>query len=601
MEKLRIIIPSLIAFVLSFIPAYGARERNYIYLFDVTASMKDYGLWEQAQSSLDRTLRNHAREAENTTHVIAFQDSAFRSIDFMAGDYLKKNGDIAMNDSISSFFNRKITSRHRHTDIVGALASGSRHIDPTRDNRIYLFTDGEDSRLGSAGVAAELEKWCGRYPNTRLFYIMLHKDAVDETIVTVAQMCRNIIVTGPVDGAIPEYVDIEPNTLYTSTLELDRGLTMSLSVDTPTEMKATTSDRFFDVEIDGGRATEGKMLLHVSARDRGAGINELSASIADECDSDGNYEFMISVESTTPGVHVLNSAVRVVVANKPLRAMEVLGGETEEMRLPGASSYAGFLFMGPSVPDTVRIPLSPRFNDAALASGVAQDFRITVPDGQRGDDFALHYNGREYRMGDVLRISTKDAAEEILVVFDREASTGKRYFGLMPAGTAGVERLNGVPVDEIRDNGGFSFRSTYSIGINPLKLALLILLAALAAALAVWFLIIKPTRYPRIKVSSLEIIGPDTYYKRVHMLGASRVVLTSRRRSQGLLSRLFTGKTVFVRAPHWDKDILIVPGNRKKVKVKCPSPWSCTPGFILSPGIEYTLNSPTGASSKLKI
>ena len=187
------------------------------------------------------------------------------------------------------------------------------------------------------------------------------------------------------------------------------------------------------------------------------------------------------------------------------------------------------------------------------------------------------------------------------MVFDRDASTGKRYFGLMPVGESGVERLNGVPADEIRDMGGFTLRSSYSKGINPLKLALLILLAAAAAAIAVWLLIVKPVRYPRIKVAAMEITGPERYQKRVHMRGATRVVFTSGRRSQGLPSRLFTGKTVFVRAPHWTKDILIVPGAGKKVKVKCPIGWSCTPGFILSSGCEYRLNAPDGTYSTLKI
>lgn len=214
MEKLRKSLLALMVFCLG-LGANAERERNNIYLFDVTASMKKYGIWDQAKKSLDCTLQSDMTSCpEATTHVIAFQDNPFPSINFTAADYLVQKDKTTVKESIMDFFDQKI-SKITNTNIVDALNAGNELISPTRDNRIYLFTDGEDSRLGAKGVADAMERWCGHYPNTRLFYIMLNQAAVDSTILRVAEMCRNIHVVTPVEGVVPEYTDLGRNVIYT--------------------------------------------------------------------------------------------------------------------------------------------------------------------------------------------------------------------------------------------------------------------------------------------------------------------------------------------------------------------------------------------------
>lgn len=596
MEKLRIWI-CVFAALLACLPVGARRERNYIYLFDCTQSMRSYGIWEQARNSLDRTLTNHSGESGNRVYVVPFQADAYPEIEFDASEYLTGKN----RERVSEAFTGYITKR-TNTSISAALNSADALIDPLRDNRIYLFTDGEDTRLRAEGVARMLRAWCGKYPNTRLFYIMLHKAAEDKSIVNVADMCRNIVVATPVNGAIPEYVDIEPTVIYTSTLELDRALPMSLSIESPVGMHVECTDPFFKVELIDGKAKDGKMALKVSPRDSGMSVNDLSAAIEPECDAEGNYEFPVTVVSSDSAVFVLNPDVTIYVANRPQRAMDIFGGERGEAKLDGASWYDRFLFWGASAQDTICIPVYPRFNEPALSRGASQKFRIMVPEGQPADDFTLICNGEEFHTGDVFSISTTSAPEELGLVFAPDAKEGKRYFTLIPLENGSeLERLNGMPVEDFADEGGFSFRSSYSVVWNPLKIALVVLCVLVFAALLLWFCVIKPIRYPGFKARTMEIKGPDTYYKRVHFSGASRLVLTSQRHKQSALSRIFTGTTLYVQSANWNRDILIVPATKNKVKVKCPSGWSCTPGFILSPGMEYLLHGPQGDSSKLKL
>lgn len=600
MEKLRKSLLALMVFCLG-LGANAERERNNIYLFDVTASMKDYQIWDQAKNSLDRTLQSDAATSPDaTTHVIAFQDNPFPSINFTAADYMAKKDKSTVRESMMNFFDQKISTPHKFTHIVDALNAGNELISPTRDNRIYLFTDGEDSRLGAKGVADTLERWCGHYPNTRLFYIMLNQAAVDSTILRVAEMCRNIHVVTPVEGVVPEYTDLGRNVIYTSTLTLDEAVPLAYSIDRAVDMRATSKDPFFRVSVVGGQSVDGVIRVKVDPVDAGIDVNELSKAIADSCDADGNYEFHARITATTPGIHVINPDVTVVVANRPLRTLELAGGTTDETELGKAGWYDSFLFWGAAEPDTVKVDLTPLFNDAAKDARSALQMRVAVPKDEPDDDFALFYDGREYSAGDAITVTPATPAT-LGLVFRPGAREGKRYFSLVPTTANNLERVNGMPPEELRDMGGLSFRSGYSESMNPLKIALICLGILLLAALLLWFCVLRPIRYPAIKAHNIEISGPGTYWRRVHTKGYPRVVLTSRRHKQSLPSRIFTGKTLYVNAPQWTSDILILPASRGKVKVKCPAGWSVSPGFILSRGYDYKLRSPEGETSIMKI
>ncbi|MDE6378179.1 MAG: hypothetical protein K2K72_05485, partial [Duncaniella sp.] len=448
----------------------------------------------------------------------------------------------------------------------------------------------------------ELREWCGRYPNTRLFYIMLHRDALSDNIVEVAEVCDNISVATPVDGAIPEYVDIDVVDLYTSTLTLDEPLYFTTSIkDLP--LKAIGSaDAPFTAEIAGGMARGELVELHVSVRDKSLDINSLSELIKPECDLEGNYVLHLSIESLDKGVKVLNPAVRVHIANKPLRSMQVMGGEKEELKVGEASWYDSFLWWSASTPDTLEIPLQPRFNEAALSEGASQTFHITVPEDEEDDDFVIIIDGKEYRAGDNFTISTTSAPETAGLVFKPGAKTGKRYVSLLPlAARSDVERLNGQPVEKLTEAGGISLRARYSEDWNPLKWILCIVGAVILGLLILWFCMLRPLRYPKFRTGAVIIEGPGSYYRRVSLRGKRQVVLTPRRRKQGVLNRLFTGEVYYVPDSSWDADITLVPGLKKRVKVRCPQGWSATPTYTLSSGATVQLHSPQGKSSKLSM
>jgi hypothetical protein len=75
-----------------------------------------------------------------------------------------------------------------------------------------------------------------------------------------------------------------------------------------------------------------------------------------------------------------------------------------------------------------------------------------------------------------------------------------------------------------------------------------------------------------------------------------KIILTSRRRKQNIISQIFTGKILFIKADHWTPEIEITPGHRKTARVKS-SDWIVTPTSTMQSGGKYKFENP---KSKIK-
>ena len=87
-------------------------------------------------------------------------------------------------------------------------------------------------------------------------------------------------------------------------------------------------------------------------------------------------------------------------------------------------------------------------------------------------------------------------------------------------------------------------------------------------ALALWFLIIKPIKYPRFpKFRKLVLVkknGAIVANFNVNFKGARRVVFASKKQRQKTLNRLFTGRIDTIVNPWIDDPITFVPRKNKK-------------------------------------
>lgn len=192
---------------------------------------------------------------------------------------------------------------------------------------------------------------------------------------------------------------------------------------------------------------------------------------------------------------------------------------------------------------------------------------------------------------------------DVGIVFDPTAENKVHHWFFKPTDAAGLERINDLSPEEFGDDAS----SLMDIQIekaqiaNPLATGTAILGFILLAALVLWLAVLQFMFYPRFKVKSLLLTDPAPYMAKITILRARQFVLTSKHQSQGIFSQVFTGKIVYEVNSIWTSDIVIVPRDKKSVKVSLSKGYLID-GKLLIKNNEYTiLNETTNTKTKIKI
>jgi hypothetical protein len=114
---------------------------------------------------------------------------------------------------------------------------------------------------------------------------------------------------------------------------------------------------------------------------------------------------------------------------------------------------------------------------------------------------------------------------------------------------------------------------------NPLALSLFWLVIFIVTSLFFWFLVLRNMIHPKFKRGKIQILSP--YFGGISMDRSTRlVVFTNTIQKQKGLNRLFTGKIKYEVNPIYEKDVILRPGRRGKVRIKLPMGTRITPAVI---------------------
>lgn len=557
----------LFTILLSALLSFGQREINNIYLFDCTGSMRGNQLWEPAKSALDATIATQTGIPGSQFNVIMFGDAPYESFSFNAEEYSGVKGDIgkAM---------EKYIAQAKYTRISDVLKSGFSKANPAKDNKIYLLTDGKPNNGDSPEkVARTISEWCGSHRNSRLFYVALQNGVIDPVIKKAIDDCKDAFIVQCQGKVIPQFADISPNGLHTNLQELAEPRDIHFSLPGKYKVVAASNDPLFDVCVKNNSAENGKIRIFLMPKN-GLTVSGLHQKLQGE-----EYVFNASLSCSDQRIFIANPNIEIHVADGVPSALTIAQG-VDELQAPGIEWYDSFLWKD-AAPDTKAVwNLSPVFKNRL--PGAQLDLKLQVPD-EQGDDFRAWYNGKPVGKDGIITIMPDEPAL-LEVQFNHDAQTGKRYFSLMPQNIKGVDMINGQPAGSYE---GTSLRTDYKVVWNPLK-TLLVWLAIIAiSALILWLAVLKHIFYPKIKMARVTVSGPGSYYMSKQIKGARKVVLTSKRKSQNIFSRIFTGEVRFIKGDHFTQELSITPATgKKKVRIssegKSENSWDIFPSAIFN-------------------
>ncbi len=537
--------------------------KNNIYLFDCTGSMKSNGLWQPAQTALDATITTQATIPGSQFLVIPFGDNPYEVFKFSSSGYKGKKKDI------TKAFDQYITQA-KYTHISDVLKEGFRSVDPNMENKVYLLTDGmPNSGDSPEKVAQTITEWCANHRNCRLFYVALTEGVVNPVIRKAIDACPDAFIVQCQGKVIPQIADISSD-VYTSLGELGQPREIMFSLPGEYPLTVSSDDSLFNVSLAGNKASDGKIRLYVSPKN---GYDEQSLHRRLQ---GVEYEFPVTVQCSDSRFFIANPQLNVHVSDGIPSRLTLAQGQ-DEIEAEGAKWHDAFLWSGAAPESQVEWNLSPVFDNQLDKSALKLKFK------GENSDFQAWFNGTSIADGDIIKISPGEPAI-LKVEFAHNASTGKRYFHLLPDTHTGIDMINGIPIGQYE---GTSLRTRYSVGWNPLKTLLFWVGIILAALLILWLIVLKRIFFPAIKVGKVELVGPGSYYASKKIKGARKVVFTSRKRSQSVLSRILTGEVRYVKADHFSPELEINPaGGKKRVRVSGSSKgtrgWEIYPTSIFS-------------------
>lgn len=550
-------------------------------------------IWEPAKDALRNTIDQQAKQPSARFSIVAFTDKGTipdTSIIAFEGRNYSPNKQV----DIDNLFEREINSPHSKTNIVSALRKGFTLCNPAMENRIFLFTDGKHNCSGN--VEQCLAQWCANHPaGTRLFYVMMTSDAVDNSVLQCLDACEDGYAIQCENRFIPQIIDIGSQ-LTASTLELDQDYAVSFSEADPVPVQIKCDDPLFTVSLAKEKAAPYTLRLHIAPKG-GLSTEELNEELSQLQDANGCYNFPFDVMSADKRYIVANPTVWVSMKNLPPRKLYLFGGKTDSIARPTDIRWHDRFLWSKATPEqAVEIDFAPIFQAPDAGTRIA--FTLSEIDSGNPIDYTLSFNGTPLSPNAPIVLSPRDSSAKLPLVFNHDAKQGRRTFALTPAQISHLDIINGMSAEAFPP---LNVDLKYDIVWNPLKTFCFWLAIVVLALLLVWFFFVKPMKYPKVNVTRLQITGDGLYVSK-NVKGCRRIVLSARKQRQNVLSKFFTGSILYICRPEFTSDVHIVRGHRKSLRFQLPQAWGISPTATVARNQQATLvNSNTGQKYTINV
>lgn len=552
-----LVVLSFFAFAL-----HAQRERNYIYILDCSNSMvTDYHIWEP---TLDFLQKDIDRLSDNTmVTVIPFQGNVFQK---SVRHEQKKNFDWGSFAKEIAPYPQQLTG----TNICEAWDYALNYVDPNKDNYIYLLTDGKDNRNprpdGTDNVCKRIRQWCDKAQHTRGYYVALSDEAIDSRIRQVVGECPHMEIHE--DGIHKPFGSFEKTEMSFNVLD-PQEVTLPFTAEGTFSARLVSETPGVEAELVDGVIRDGRAKVKIAyTGDRQDAADMLEAKI----------------KAFSDDVDIQNPDLKVLVRNVAERSLQL---PVEQINLGEVDWYDSFWWKDAKPMDTLSVDLAPVFNQAALQSlsHVQMKFVETTTDSDKkplGMQSELYVNGKHCTDG----VINVEAGQPLVlsIIPHADGYEGKHYYALrvIPNTRSNLETIN----QEYPEDYELTMRSAYDIDTNPLKVMVGILALFLLGLLLLWFLFIKPMSFRRFHIYSVTVSEP--YFNSIPIHNALRVVFTSRRRKQNILSRIFVGKVIYEVNPAWQYEWTLMPSGRSATIIS--SSYTVEPSdYPLELGTEYHL------------
>lgn len=535
---------------------------------------RDNHIWEPAKQFMKEDIRQLDENA--TVNIVLFHQSTAAPIRFKAKDFDW--------NAIESTCDRMFKESKR-TGICNAWDLGLKYIDRNRNNYLYLFTDGIENvhSQRTDAVCQRIKNWCKQAPNNYAFFVALGKDMKNKPevkkLIDATKSCdRTFFIDNKHPAPFGAFDKTNFNINCHSLRELSTGFSDYGTFDAAIECQ----DEYYTVKLKDGKIKDGKATFIL--------VQSRQPSI--------NHQIRFNVKANLEDLNICNPDFYVNIDTRDLANLDMgqPSGATGQFDAGKADTYPSFLLWEGKMSDILEADLSAVFNEQAKKRNCSLKVSLDLPAEIKGRCI-VYYNGEKVGNSCVINSTDKESIVSIEVPHDLAE---KEFTIGMKGHPIGLETINAEECKMYESSIYFE----HEISWNPLQTFFLWISILALVLLILWFTILKPFMYPRIRLSRMELSSKKGYYVNKKINGTRRVVVSNKRNKQSFLNKLFTGEILYIVNEIWTSPWELSPKGRSKVaKINLHGKYMITPvtSELVNYGEYQLANIETKESITIKI
>lgn len=560
--------------------AQGLLSERRVYYLDATYSMVYNELWESCKENLINAI-DGIDDINTELVVVVFADDVKESRNVWKV-WEEKATDAGKASLISKVKGLPLPLRTTMTNLYRPWKDFYSQAKADKVNYMFLMTDGGHEGGGNRpsldAFLNEIDMWGNKTgPLTYGFLVELTED-VGQSEVYSRNKAR-------------EHVDRQKARLWrVSSADVNISL---IRLESSVKFNVR-NDKFIDIPVflSGGNVSLIKNLKFDIEDTDSFKISEIEISednVRIYIDSDidvstfpasSNLTLKVSLPDHDDKTFLLTEAIRVSILNKKERSLKI-----SKSRITGkVTHYDSFGFVkSRTSPFKTEIDLQ-WSADAYADSETFANFIVTDNQQKTLSETRASFTIEESTAN---RFSVRPSQDKLKlsVTFPDGTETGT-YQGYLTLKNYKLDRINN------KDLGGADvpimvWRIRYVQIMNPLAKGLMWFGILILASLLLWFLVIKPAKYPRFpqfrKMVLVKRNGVVVANFTTNLKGARRVVFADKKVRQSLINKIFTGKINTVVNPIFKESITFIP-RKKKALVKGKG-YICKPNPIPQSGV----------------
>lgn len=520
-------------------------ERRVYYL-DATYSMiTPSKLWNPVRNDLEKAI-NAIEDEDTEIYVVAFGGNNGEELRTWHG-HATPDGKRSIVSGFQSFDPQRNTMTYLDRPLTDFYRE---KVAQDRVTYCFLMTDGRDENKDPNMFYDSLRQWGNRYKDSNVygFYVMLNREAKDNSIESIINTQEHLWKVESADVNI-NLIRLDNKALFN--VRSDDFIELPISGNTSGLKFKASFPQDCDLIANSCEVKDGKLRVSVSVkRDCHRMPESFSNFLTVELTNGGDYDFLVT---DNVDVECCNNRERIL--RTPADAQDF-----------GKVNHHDAFFFVPGKIKPVKKTLQFGFNSEAKDdSGTFAELKFVDKKGNdvSAEDMIITVNGVTLA-DNSFRITSSDDDAEIEISFTPGARKGK-HKGYLRIVASNLQRVN----NDICAGGSID-ACTWVVHnnktMNPLKLALISLLAVLLTAFALWIFILKPVFYPKFGSVQKVFSVPGMAPLMIKFKGARKVIVSANpQKRQSAWNRFWTGKIIYKVHPAFVAPIVFKPSRGRKV------------------------------------